>query len=284
MALFSDVLLTVDYDRTLTAADSTIPTRNTEAIHWFIENGGAFTINTGRSLPMAAPFIGKIPVNAPLLMYNGAAAYDTVSHSFTFQHPVPVDQSTTVHTIESLLQAEILEIQAHSAHYTFSPQPEWEKLYDAVGCAWGYAAPDTDLGPLLKFSICGPIRGDSVGSFFLALPEDVARYDLLEQQLHSLYGHVMDIMRPAPTIIDMQVRGVNKGRSAQELKQALGRKILVCVGDERNDISMLEAADYAFCPSDSALAGMYTDVCPCDEGAVAEVIFEKIPQILGITP
>ena len=57
--MFSDVLLTVDYDRTLTAPDSTVPERNVKAIRWFMENGGAFTVNTGRSLPMAQAFMNK---------------------------------------------------------------------------------------------------------------------------------------------------------------------------------------------------------------------------------
>ena len=51
MGKFSDVLLTVDYDRTLTAPDSSIPERNLEAIRYFMENDGAFTVNTGRSAP-----------------------------------------------------------------------------------------------------------------------------------------------------------------------------------------------------------------------------------------
>ena len=66
MGIYSDVLLTADYDRTLTAPDSTIPQRNVEAIRYFMENGGAFTVNTGRSVPMARPFLDKVPVNAPL--------------------------------------------------------------------------------------------------------------------------------------------------------------------------------------------------------------------------
>lgn len=37
MGKFSDVLLTVDYDRTLTAPDSSIPERNLEAIRYFME-------------------------------------------------------------------------------------------------------------------------------------------------------------------------------------------------------------------------------------------------------
>lgn len=281
MAQFSDVLLSVDFDRTLTGRDSSIPKRNLEAIEYFIGSGGAFTVNTGRSLPMCAPFLGKVPLNAPLLLYNGAAAYDTVRECFVFEHTIPREQGQMAREIMSLLQGEILEIQAKDAHYTFSSQSAWEKLYEAVGCAWSYAEPDADVGPLLKFSICGPIRGNSVGSFYVGLPEDVARYDRLEKELKIRFGDIVDVMRPAATIIDMQVKGVHKGRAALELKEKLGRKILVCVGDAPNDISMLEAADYAFCPRNSMIAGSYPEVCDCDNGAVAEVIFEKIPQIVG---
>ena len=56
---FSDILLTVDFDRTLTARDSSIPQRNLEAIAYFMEHGGTFTVNTGRSLPMTASFRDK---------------------------------------------------------------------------------------------------------------------------------------------------------------------------------------------------------------------------------
>ena len=48
MALFDDVLLAVDYDRTLTGPDSVVPQRNRDAIGWFTANGGSFTVNTGR--------------------------------------------------------------------------------------------------------------------------------------------------------------------------------------------------------------------------------------------
>ena len=37
MALYSDVLLTVDYDRTLTGPDAVIPQRNLDAIHYFTD-------------------------------------------------------------------------------------------------------------------------------------------------------------------------------------------------------------------------------------------------------
>ena len=47
--MYSDILLTVDFDRTLTDFESRIPQRNIEAIEYFIAHGGKFTVNTGRS-------------------------------------------------------------------------------------------------------------------------------------------------------------------------------------------------------------------------------------------
>ena len=51
--MFSDILLTVDFDRTLTAPDTTIPQLNLDAIAWFMDNGGTFTVNnTSEKIPM----------------------------------------------------------------------------------------------------------------------------------------------------------------------------------------------------------------------------------------
>ena len=108
---FLDVLLTVDYDRTLTAPDSTIPERNLEAIRYFIENGGAFTVNTGRSVPMAKSFMDIVPVNAPLLLYNGSAAYDTRTNRLEFCHEIPLDLWQTVNTARTLLPDLNVEVQ-----------------------------------------------------------------------------------------------------------------------------------------------------------------------------
>ena len=66
--MFSDVLLTVDFDRTLTGPDGKIPQRNMEAIHYFMDNGGTFTVNTGRSVNTFKAHIDEVPVNAPLLL------------------------------------------------------------------------------------------------------------------------------------------------------------------------------------------------------------------------
>ena len=74
--MFSDILLTADFDRTLTGPDSKIPQRNLDAVAFFMANGGTFTVNTGRSLPQSALLRQEVPMNAPFLCYNGSLAID----------------------------------------------------------------------------------------------------------------------------------------------------------------------------------------------------------------
>lgn len=280
MALFSDVLLTVDYDRTLTAPDSSIPERNLEAIRYFMDNGGAFTVNTGRSVPMTKVFRDKVPVNAPLLLYNGSAAYDLGRGQLEFCHEIQLDMWETVHNCMALFPDLTVEVQGVDAHYRFTENPAWDAFSDNNHFARGFAKPGDDLGPFLKFSLYGEIRDVTVASLFDGSPEERRRMDEAEQQLKQHFGNYCEVFRAATRIIDVHAKGVSKGRSARELQQRLGRKILVCVGDAENDLPMLLDTDYAYCPADGIVADRFENVCKCADGAVADVIYKIIPEIL----
>ena len=280
MGIYSDVLLTVDYDRTLTAYDSTIPERNLEAIRYFMENGGAFTVNTGRSLSMTKVFIDKVPVNVPLLLYNGSAAYDPNEGKLSFMHEIQMDMWDTVRDLIATFPHLTVEIQGIDAHYNFIEDPKFDALCENCKCAHGRAPMGSDLGPFLKFTLYGEFHANTVADLFNATEEELAEMDAAETLLKEKYGHKCEIFRAATRIIDCHAKGVSKNRSARELQARLGRKILVCVGDANNDIPMLEGADFAFVPSDAILADKFPNVCPCGEGAVADVIYKKIPEIL----
>ena len=43
---------------------------------------------------------------------------------------------------------------------------------------------------------------------------------------------------------------------------------------------MLQEADFAYCPADAIIRDRFENVCACAEGAVADVIYKKIPEIL----
>ena len=281
MGIYSDILLTVDYDRTLTGPDSTVPRRNLDAIRYFMDNGGAFTVNTGRSVPMARLFTEQVPVNAPLLLYNGVAAYDTKTGTFPILHPIALPQEPTLRRISELCRGLVLEVQGLTEHYAFDNNPDWDHLYNLIGCPHRFTTMDADMGPFLKMSVFAPMGSLGVRNLFQHNPELTALCDNCEAALRQEFGDSLCVLRASPRIIDLQTGGYHKGTAARELKAMLGRKTLVCIGDERNDIAMLDMADYPFCPGDSRLADRYPAVGSCGDGAVADVIYEKIPEILG---
>lgn len=279
---FDDILLTVDFDRTLTAPDSTVPQRNIEAIKYFIENGGAFTVNTGRSVATFWQYLDMLPVNAPFLLYNGSAAYE--QGKLSLLHPIDLDPWQTMEEMRALFSDLNLEIQGTDVHYLVDQKPDMVALYENMDWRYREAVFGEEIGPFLKFSLFGKVHYPAVSDMFSGTEEELARFDEAEEMIRKLYGDKVEVFRAAPRIIDVHAKGVSKINAARALQEKLGKKILVCVGDAKNDSNMLDGADYAFCPADAELRDHYENVCPCGEGAVADVIYEKIPEILQKAP
>ena len=279
--MFSDVLLTVDFDRTMTGPDSKIPKRNLDAVAFFMENGGTFTINTGRSVSSFRKHLGKVPVNAPILMYNGSARWE--DGILTNLKLLDLDLWNTVKTVRALFPDMNLEIQGVEFHDLIDPEPDYVAFYDAL--KWGYRIvnPGDDLGPFLKFALAGSPRKKSVSTLFESTERELAAFDAAQAKILELWGDKVEVYRAAPRIIDVHAKGVSKIAAARQLQRELGKKILVCVGDAENDIPMLNGADYAYCPADGVVAGQFETVCNCADGAIADVIYKKIPEILEIS-
>lgn len=284
MALFSDILLSVDFDRTLTAPDSSIPQRNIEAIEYFMAEGGAFTVNTGRSKPMTNWFRDKITANAPLLLYNGSAAYDMATGQWSQCKELDVDPETIITDLQGRFPDLTVELQGTYAHHIFRKDPRWEAYCENNMCPWGYAEPSHMPCDFLKLALYGEFRENTVASMYDATEAELARFDEAIAYIEKTYGDKIDVFRACARIADLHAKGCSKLASARELQKRLGKKILVCVGDGDNDLPMMEGADYAYCPGDAIIREKFENVCNCADGAVADVIYKKLPEILGIQP
>ena len=82
MLKFNKVLLASDFDNTLVYTQGALErgedippmsARNREAVEYFMQNGGYFSISTGRALPAFARYAQDLPCNAPCVIANGAA-------------------------------------------------------------------------------------------------------------------------------------------------------------------------------------------------------------------
>ena len=279
MMNYSDVLLTVDFDRTFSARDSTVPQRNLEAVRYFMDNGGTFTINTGRSAVNFAKHIAETPVNAPFLLYNGSAAYENGQLCQCVE--MDVDMWDMVELLHEKFPALDLEIHGGDYHYLIEPTEKVIALYENLGWRWKAAKRGDDVGPFIKLAIFGQTDEPVFSDLYKATEEDLKMFAEAIKILEEKYGDKIEVFRAGPRILNIHAKGVSKLNAARTLQKRLGKKILVCVGDAQNDIPMLDGADYAFCPADASIADRYPNVCCCDEGAVADVIYNEIPKILA---
>ena len=282
--MYSDILLTVDYDRTLTGPDSTIPQENLEAIEYFIANGGTFTVNTGRSVPMSRRFLEKVPVNAPLLLYNGSGWYDAKEKKMVKSYPISLDSGEMIRELMSRFPKLWLEVQGVQNHYLFRKNRIWEEYCGKNGATWAYGDLNAVEQPFIKLAFYSNYEDAKVSSMYRVVPEEMELMQAAMDWVEENWGESVELFRACPRIVDLHAKGCNKLRTARDLQAALGKKVLVCVGDAENDILMLEGADYAYCPADGIVADRFANVCPCAQGAVAEVIREKIPGILQNRP
>lgn len=282
MPLFEDILLTVDFDRTLTAPDCTIPQRNLDAIAYFMENGGSFTVNTGRSTTTFHQYLNAIPHNVPFLMYNGSACYE--NGQLTNCRIIDLDVWDVLKDLNAQFPDLNLEVQAADTHYLYKVHPAHVAFYEANNWRHAPAVEGMDMGPFIKFSLFGNTSNYTVDELFHGAQEDLHRFQEAYAYIQSRYGDKLDIFLAAPKIMDVHAKGSSKLQAARDLQKRLGKKILVCVGDAENDLPMLQGADYAYCPADGVVADRFETVCNCAEGAVADVIYKKIPEILQIQP
>ena len=76
MGKFSGWLLFSDLDETLLNHQKEISAENRKALDYFTQEGGMFSIATGRSEVISRKFTQILPINHPAIIYNGCGIYD----------------------------------------------------------------------------------------------------------------------------------------------------------------------------------------------------------------
>ena len=84
----NDVWLFSDLDGTLLPSDKQIPDDLRDSIQQFVQQGGHFTIATGRTIESARTYWEQLSVKEPMILFNGAMIYDPVSEQILYQQPL----------------------------------------------------------------------------------------------------------------------------------------------------------------------------------------------------
>ena len=270
---FRDILFVADYDHTLTGLDGTIPARNREAIAYFMEHGGSFTLCTGRSLPLFRPVADQIPMNAPAILFNGGCCYDFERESMLFQIPIDLDARALAEDLLRVYPEALLEIQEVRQHYSLGFDANLTEFCRLSGCAIEPISLSEMPRQVMKLAMYQDFREPNVANLFEITPREEALFSGMAAYLLENYGDAVSAVRSAPRIVDIQSARATKGIAARRLAQNLGKRVLVAAGDSQNDLTMLAEADYAFVPADASIEqGSYLRVCPCSDGAIADAV------------
>ena len=273
MGKFTGVLLASDFDNTLIHTEPAlrsgepIPSlseKNRAALEYFMEEGGQFTIATGRALAAFMRYAGEVPMNTPAIVCNGAALYDFSQEDYLEiamlegeireRGQAVLDRFPSVaveaYHIRNVIHAvHPNEITRNHEHLTKVSITELPTLLDAP----------LPLGKLL-------FEGDHETLL------QVRAY-LDEQGWSQDYELIFSL----PTLLELTAHGARKGDMVGRLAKRLGISMdhVYCVGDEANDLSMLTAAAEGFAPANCSAVvkeSGATIVSHCNADAIADVI------------
>lgn len=275
MGKFTGVLLCSDYDNTIvdTAAvmrgeiEEALPGEKTiRAVERFMAEGGRFAVATGRALAAFTKQAQTIPMNAPAVLYNGAALYDFSTKTYLETNylndaalgriqetldrfpEVGVEAYNDALDIPTVQPNDVTRRHQHMAH---TGVEEFQKLTDIPG----------PIGKLL-------LEGDHE-----ALVQ--ARSYLLSQPWSGEY----EVFFSGHNLVEMTAKGANKGNMVRRLAQRLDISLdhVYCIGDETNDISMIALSKEGFAPENCVQA-----VKDCGATIVSDKNHDALADVIDI--
>ena len=261
MGKFDGLLLATDFDDTLYDQTLHIPQRNIEAIRYFTGQGGYFTVATGRAHRTFAPYAPLVPMNAPAVLSNGAAIYD-------FQNDRPVEQTQLAPSAPRDLGAVMerfptLSIEAYHGEdiYVWNPNAITLAHMKKVNCGYTLCPVEQMPTPWVK-------------ALFHQEHQVLAA---AREMLLAGHGDKYEAIFSNPRYLEITCKGSTKGgmvaRVAELLKVRSGH--IYCVGDNQNDIPMLERSAIPFAPANCAQevrAWGARVLCHCNDGVIGDVV------------
>ena len=261
MGKFDGILLASDFDDTLYDAALQIPARNLEAIRYFIREGGYFCVSTGRAHRTFAPFASLVPMNAPAVLSNGAAIYDFQSGRMLEQtclpSTAPADLAAAMEAFPSLS----LEVYHGEDIYVCNPNEITFAHLKKVKCGYTQCAvPDMPV-PWVK-AIFHQERE-------VLLPVQAWLLERCGERYEAIFSN--------PRYLELTRKGSHKGGGVARVAGLLGvaPDRVYCVGDNQNDIPMLELSAIPFAPANCAKEVRDWGakiLCPCGGGVIGDIV------------
>lgn len=261
MKKFESVLLACDMDGTLLDSDRRISPRNEQALRHFTEQGGLFSLATGRAPKAILAYLPQLPFNAPYSLLNGSLVMDE-QHNVLRCAGMPADTKELISVALS----------------TFS-QIGCEIFVDDRILIRQMGEVTAEHLRILKLDyemVAQDELGDTADWCKINLTGDPAVMRQLRELLQP-YADRFCISSSMPSFCEITALGVHKGTALRSIAARCGvaEQNIYAVGDSYNDEMMLRTAHIGFAPQNAeADIVKVADVVVCDNnrGAVADAV------------
>ncbi len=224
---FDGYLICSDHDGTV-AEWGEILDVNREAIKYFQDNGGIFTVATGRRQDFVVEkYKDIIKPHVPAIIGNGTMLYDITDGKIIFKDFMTSDDYTALF--------DAFEHACGGIHFRI--ELEHETLWFKID--------ETD-----KSQIETALNGQDVSKFVIDFDgKEVEKTLKLQKYLTDKYGDSYTIVRAWPTGLEFFSKTGSKGDCISRVKEVIKNKLgidihtVIGMGDFENDISLIKMAD-----------------------------------------
>lgn len=260
---FKDIVICSDLDGTMLNEQNAIPKVNLEAIEYFRSEGGKIILATGRFPGAVIPAIDGFLPDYPCICHNGCSMYDLAKDEYVEITALDDDVVEVADEIIRLFPTAGIEIMNKEGmcvpkrNFATDRHAEYEKIASTTADGvrntpkpWikMVAAEDPDVVEEIKRHFSdSPFR---------------EKYNML--QAHKFYYEIFN-------------KTAGKGDTLKRLceKYGINLKNVIAIGDNENDITMLDVAGTAVAVSNAhSEVKAHADFITCsnEDGAIADLI------------
>jgi Cof subfamily protein (haloacid dehalogenase superfamily) len=272
---FDKIILITDADGTLLTDDKRILDIDRAAIAEFIENGGLFTIATGRGVSLSRVVARELGIsepgrgnglelmNLPAVIFNGAAVYDYKSEKFLWKCALCEEGMAYIRMLMEKFPDIGVEILIDDKIYVVRTNRHEETH--------------------LELGVMNPVRCDLsqvpsdgwIKTLLIDEPEVID--EVIEFSKSSSDSIPVHMVRSAPMYYEVLPKGINKGYGAEKLLDIMRLEgyYIVAAGDYMNDLEMVRAADLSFAVANAEeVVKQAADFVLCDNnsGIIHEIV------------
>lgn len=232
MKEFKGYLMVSDMDGTLLNSKGIISEENIKAIKEFMNMGGKFAFATGRMRESTKKFLKHITPNAPVILYNGALVYDYENEQIIEESYLEEEVKLILKEINKFDASIGIEIYCNDNVYIYHSNKYTDRF--------------SQKGYMVSYEITEELIKDNWTKVLLTGDKEVL--DIIEGDFKNKFGD-FNIVRSDEVYLEIIPREVSKGKALERLCKHLNIPMenTIAVGDNMNDIEMLERAKYGFC-------------------------------------